>query len=281
MGKIEDEIKRKIKKKNSSYKKPKPVRMNSGKAATNSPGKVKIKISHSSSKSTGSLPKTSTPRVRKTEREKQLDRIYNIMTKATLDGWVIDFDPESLSTEELSVLKTKDIKLKGRYVDPETGEAFYGEEAYKFIRSRAAKKASETRRKKKEQEEQELLDELNAPSFVIQQLEWMLGSIQNPDMQRYYRRSQVARVVSDQKARIVLQVLDEAIEKDGIDVVANRIADNFSEVEEAIEKMLYGYTLQEVDSGYTTLIRIIKGSAITVEEAKRIGEAEDEDFPVY
>lgn len=255
--------------------------MNNGKAPTNSPGKVKIKISHSRSKSTGSTPKNSTPRPRKSEREKQLDRVYRILNKAIEEGWTIDFNPEALSTEELSALKTRDIKLKGYYTDTETGEAFYGEEAYKFIRSRAAKKAAETRRKKKEQEEQELLDELNAPSFVIQQLEWMLGSIQNPDMQRYYRRSQVARVVSDQKAKIVLQVLDEAIEKDGIDVVANRIADNFSEVEEAIDKMLYGYTPQDVDSGYTTLIRIIKGSAITVEEAKRIGEAEDEDFPVY
>lgn len=258
--------------------------MNSGKAPTNSQSKVKIKIPRSMSKSTGFSPKTSTPKQRKSEREKQLDRIYGILDKAIEDGWTIDFDPESLSTKELKALKTKDVKLKGYYTDAETGEAYYGEEAYKFIRSRAAKKAAETRRKKKEEQEQDdyLNEALSGEDFVIDRFMSIFDEVRTPsDTKRYYRRKPDAVMASQQKSLIVLEKLDDAINQLGTNAVAQIISDNYGEIEQAVDHLVYGYDLNEINSGFYPIIRILNGGIMTIEDAKRLGEIEDTDFPTY
>lgn len=217
--------------------------------------------------------------------QKQRKRVLNYISRARKKGYTFDIEippiPQKPTKKDVNFfanITPEKLRENGYYVSEETGEVEQAQEAFKRKRKEAAQKAALTR---KRVDADEFYEELNGSTFVIQQLEYLMGSLNNPDMQRFYRRSQNARIVSEQKAKIVLDVLNNSIEKDGIDVVANRIANNFSEVEQSIDRMLYGYRPEEINSGYTSLIRIIKGGAITAEEAKMIGEAEDEDFETF
>ncbi len=217
--------------------------------------------------------------------QKQRKRVLNYISRARKKGYTFDIEippiPKNPTKKDVNFftnITPEKLRENGYYVSEETGEVEQAQEAFKRKRKEAAQKAALTR---KRVDADEFYEELNGSTFVIQQLEYLMDSLNNPVMQRFYRRSQNARIVSEQKAKIVLDVLNNTIEKDGINVVANRIATNFSEVEQSIDRMLYGYRAEEVNSGYTSLIRIIKGGAITSEEAKMIGEAEDEDFEVF
>ena len=228
------------------------------------------------------------------EYRKQRKRVLNYISRAKKKGYTFDIEipsiPKNPTRKDVNFfakITPEKLRIKGVYVSEDTGEVEAAQEAFKRKRKEAAKKAALTRKRVDADEfydnwysdrDYDYADEpLEGSDYLIDQFESLL----NPDRQRFYRRKRAMQIASERKAQAILNALHSAINRDGRQAVANRLAENWEEIEENISHMMYGYTPEEIDGAYTEILSVINGRALTINEAKEIGEIEDADFSTY
>lgn len=222
--------------------------------------------------------------------QKQRKRVLNYISRARKKGYTFDIEippiPKNPTKKDVNFfanITPEKLRENGYYVSEETGEVEQAQEAFQRKRKEAARKAAQTRKRVDAEEfDYNLNEALSGEGFVIDRFMSIFDEVRNPsDIKRYYRRKPDAVMASQQKSLLVLEKLDDAINQQGTNAVAQIIADNYGEIESAVEHLVYGYDLNEINSGFYPIIRILNGGTMTIQDAKRLGEIEDTDFPTY
>ena len=222
--------------------------------------------------------------------QKQRKRVLNYISRARKKGYTFEIEippiPQNPTKKDVNFFKNitpQKLRENGYYVSEETGEFEQAQEAFKRKRKEAAIKAAQTRKRVDAEEfDYNLNETLSGEDFVIDRFMSIFDEVRMPsDTKRYYRRKPDAVMASQQKSLLVLEKLDDAINQQGTNAVAQIIYDNYGEIESAVEHLVYGYDLNEINSGFYPIIRILNGGTMTIQDAKRLGEIEDTDFPTY
>lgn len=226
------------------------------------------------------------------EYRKQRKRVLNYISRARKKGYTFDIEipsiPKKPTRKDINFfakITPENLRKKGYYASEETGEVISAEQAFKQKRSEAARKAAQTRKRVEAEDYYDTIDyspysdeeTLSGEDYLIDRFIELL----KPDYVSFYKRKRSVQIVSERKSASILNSLHQAINRDGRNAVANRLSENWDEIEENLQHLIYGYSNEEIDGAYAEILSVLNDRALTLEEAKDIGDSSDADFPVY
>lgn len=213
----------------------------------------------------------------KEQYKKQIKRIKHFIKRAEKRGYSFNFkvpeQPKRIRKETVERLKKitpeklyASSVYRGLYSDfRELG----GLEARKRERSASAKKAAETRKRKKEQEKRE---QEKTPIFdFINEIISMINELPNGRYISY----QVFLDFTPHKKFLISLINDRAdiaSQYNTFEKYLNYLNDNKDRIRVLLDKIMHDSNESEIIASFNELAEILKGSALSFEEAKMIEE---------
>lgn len=209
---------------------------------------------------------------------KEYKRIQRFVKNASKRGFIFDNvlpDKPSRITKkalsEIQSLKPNKLYLRAKYIDISTGEQLSGTAGRKLERSRAAKKSAETRKKKTPKPP-------NYYQVVVNQIIKMIEQFVPPQ----YMGLNAVTAKQQHKLELI-NYINQVINRDGREIVAQRIQLAGRELDDLVERILYASEDESINLDISRFFTIINGTVLSpfeMEEAMLMAEYINEGLEI-
>lgn len=200
--------------------------------------------------------------------EKEIKRINRFIKNAEKRGFTFDVvipeKPQRVSKKAIANLKKMNPSFmyqKATYVD-NTGNVMTGTQGRKLERKRAGQKAYQTR-------------QLNlakgiptASQIIIENVRALLNSYAPPNHWSDYWKQKKG----EDKNKAV-QLLDNAVNREGADEIAKRLQARADDLERIINSIMYGSNEEQVQFDLTEFATILLNRSLSMDESAELTEA--------
>lgn len=252
----------------------------------------------------------------RSEYNKERRRIQNFLRRAEKRDYIGTEDilppvPKTVtqaSVRRLKKLTANELYKKMKFVDRETGAIYSGTRGREIEREQAGKKAARTRKENREAEREfwggghttpdpvgtkpsgndvytgslpPSGGEIIYDNIVEDILRRLTEPISEEAVSFYYGRkfkrgSRLMEIVR-KRAKELVDFIENLTKKDGKSAIGWRLQDHAMEIQGALDLLLYASSSDQVELAFQTIMRIMKGSELTISE-KELSNAVSETY---